>query len=64
MDVGMLGIPMIDGDPVEAGAQIAFGVGHEVAGESFHIGKFARVFGCDNEPEMMPVLPHRSAKAL
>ena len=56
MDVGMLGIPVIDGDPVEAGAQVAFGVGHEVAGESFDIREFAGVFGRDNEPEMMPVL--------
>ncbi len=45
MDVGMLGIPMIDGSPVEAGAQITLGVGHEVACEGFDIGEFRRVFG-------------------
>ena len=56
MDVRVLRIPMIDGDPVEAGAKVAFGVGHEVAGESLDIGEFAGVFGRDNEPEMMPVL--------
>ena len=56
MDVGVLGIPVIDGDPVEAGAQIAFGVAHKITGESLEIGKFGRVFGCDNEPEMMTVL--------
>jgi hypothetical protein len=52
----MLGIPMIDGDPVEAGAQIASGVSHEVAREGLYIRKFRRVFGCDNEPEMMSVV--------
>jgi len=56
MDVGMLGVPMIDGDPVEAGAQVAFGVDHQVACERLHVGEFFGIFGRDNEPEMMPVL--------
>jgi hypothetical protein len=56
MDVRMLGIPVIDGDPVEAGAQVTFSIDHEVAGESLDIGEFRRVFGRDNEPEMMAVL--------
>jgi hypothetical protein len=33
MDVGMLGIPMIDADPVELRAEILFGLAHEVTGE-------------------------------
>ena len=56
MDMGMLRVPMVDGDPVEAGTQVAFGAGHEIPSESFHIRKFTRVFGRNNEPEMMPVL--------
>jgi hypothetical protein len=56
MDVGMLCIPVIDGDPVEAGAQIAFGFGHEVAREGFDIGKFSGILGRNDEAEMMPVL--------
>ena len=55
-DVGMLGVPVINGDPVEAGAQVAFGVDHQVACEGFDVGKLAGVFGCNDEPEMMPVL--------
>lgn len=56
MDVGMPGVRVIDGDPVEASAQVAFGVGHDVAGENLYVGKFGRVFGRDDEPKMMPVL--------
>jgi hypothetical protein len=56
MNVGMLGVPVIDGDPVEAGAQFAFGVNHEIGREGFDVGEFVGIFGRDNEPEMMPVL--------
>jgi hypothetical protein len=55
MDVGMLCIPVIDGDPVETGSQIALGIGDEVARKSLDIRKFASVFGRDNELEMVPV---------
>jgi hypothetical protein len=51
----MLGVPMIDGNPVEAGAKVAFGVGQEVARESLHVGKWGRIIRRENEPEMMPV---------
>jgi hypothetical protein len=55
MNVRVLGIPMIDGDPVEISTQIALGFGHQVACECFDIGEFGRVVGRDDEPEMMPV---------
>jgi hypothetical protein len=55
MDVGMLGVPMIDGDPFEARAEIAFGIGHEVACGGFDIGEFSRIRR-DNEPEMVAIL--------
>ena len=34
VDMGMLGVPMVDGDPVEPGAQIARGLIHEFAREA------------------------------
>ena len=56
MDVRVLRIPVIDSRPVEARAKVAFGVGHQVAGESLDIREFNGVIRRNNEPKMMPVL--------
>jgi hypothetical protein len=42
---------MIDGDPIQARAQVPFGVGHQVAREGFDIGQYRCVFGRDDEPD-------------
>jgi len=55
---------MIDGDPVELGAQIALGVFHQLAGEGTQIVHFFGVFRRDDEPEMMRSSAQRSAKSL
>ena len=56
MDVRIVGVPVIDGDPVELRAEIAFGVGHQLAGEGAKIGHLGRVLGRHGEPEMMAVV--------
>ena len=52
----IVGVPVIDRDPVELGAEIAFGVGHQLAGEGAKVGHLGRVLGRHGEPEMMPVV--------
>ena len=55
MDMGVVGVPMIDRDPVEPGAEVALCVPHELAREGSKVGHLARVLRRDREPEMMPV---------
>src|SRR3546814_9076566 len=52
----LVGVPMIDGDPVEPGAEIARHVVHQFAGERLEVGHLACVLGRDDEAEMMPVV--------
>ena len=56
MDMGIVGVPMIDRDPVEPGAEVALRVRHQLAREGAKVGHLARVLWRDREPEMMPVL--------
>ncbi len=56
MYMGIVGVPVIDGDPVEARGEIGFHLPGEVAGERFEVGHLGRVLGRDDEPEMMPVV--------
>jgi hypothetical protein len=56
MNVRMLRVPMIDRNPVERRAKVAFSISHQVAGKSFDVGKFGGIFRRHNEPEMMPVI--------
>jgi hypothetical protein len=55
VDMGMLGIPVIDRDPVEPRTKIARGLMHEFAGKAPQAFQLARIIRRDNEPEMMPV---------
>jgi len=45
MDMGIVGVPVIDGDPVQIGPEIAFGLAHEVAGEGPQVLHVAGVSG-------------------
>ena len=56
VDVRIVGVPVIDGDPVELGAEIPLDVGHQLAGEGAKIGHLGRILGRHREPEMMPVV--------
>ena len=52
----VVGVPVIDGDPVQSRAEIPFGSGHQIPGEGTQILEIARVLRRDDEPEMMPVV--------
>jgi hypothetical protein len=56
MDVWVLGVPMVDGDPIEPRAEVARGLVHELAGEGPQARELAGIIGRDDEPEMMPVV--------
>jgi hypothetical protein len=56
MDMGVVGVPMIDRDPVETGAEVALRVLHQLPREGPKVGHLARVLRRDCEPEMMPIL--------
>ncbi|MBK9003572.1 MAG: hypothetical protein IPM41_06830 [Sphingomonadales bacterium] len=57
MDVRIIGIPMVDGHPVEAAAiQILGHVRHEIAGEGAKVAEIRCVLGADDQPEVMAVI--------
>src|SRR6187200_463688 len=60
MGVGILGVPMVDGDPVEPRAQVACHSVHETASEATKIRKLGGVFRRDDEAELVPITraPH------
>jgi hypothetical protein len=51
----MTGIVMIDGEPVEARAEIRFHLGHEGPGRLLQVVELRPVFGRHNDPELVPV---------
>jgi hypothetical protein len=55
MDMRVVGIPMVDRHPFQLRPQVAFGVFHEFTREGAKVPHMRRVFGGDDEPEMMPV---------
>jgi len=56
VDVGMLGVPVIDGDPVELGAEILLGLAHQLAGEPLEVRHLQRIVGRDDEAEVVAVI--------
>ena len=55
MDVRIIGVPVLDRDPVELGRKVPLHIGEEVAGEGLEVGHLDSLLGTDNEPEMMPI---------
>ena len=47
---------MIDGDPIELGAEILLHLADQLAGEALEVGHLRRVLGRDDEAEMVAVL--------
>ena len=47
---------MIDGDPIELGAEILLHLADQLAGEALEVGHLRRVLGRDDEAEVMAVL--------
>src|SRR3546814_4306865 len=56
MDVRIVGVPMIDRDPIEIGAEIARHVVHQLAREGAQVRHVTGVLGRDDEAEMVSVL--------
>ena len=56
MDMRVVGVPVIDADPVELRAQVLLHLPHQLAGVILQIGHVHRVFGRDDEAEMVPVV--------
>ncbi|MBP1293489.1 hypothetical protein M2192_007566 [Bradyrhizobium elkanii USDA 61] len=56
VDVRVLGVPVIDAQPVEPGAKILFHLADQLAGETFEVSHLRRVFGRDDETEMVAVI--------
>src|SRR3546814_1406034 len=56
-DVGVriVGVPVVDGDPVEPGAQIQFDLLHVGTGEGGKVAEFKRVVGREDEAELVAV---------
>src|SRR5258708_7187185 len=57
MDMRVVGIPVVDRDPIEPGAEIAFGIRHHLTGEGPQILQFTAVLRRSDEATMMPVVP-------
>lgn len=55
VDMGMLGIPVVDGDPVEPRAEITRGLIHQLTGKAPQAFQLSGIIRRDDEPEMMPV---------
>ncbi len=47
---------MIDGDPIELGAEVLLHLADQLAGEALEVGHLRRVLGRDDEAEMMAVI--------
>ena len=47
---------MIDGDPIELGAEILLHLADQLAGEALEVGHLRRVLGRDDEAEMVAVV--------
>jgi hypothetical protein len=57
MDVRVVGVPVIDADPVELGAEVRLHLPHQLAGEGLEVGHLGRVLGRDDEAEVVAVVP-------
>ena len=62
--MGIIGVPMIDGDPVERGAKVAFGVRHQFSRKRSQVRHILRVFRRNDEPEVVAVIAASFSKAL
>ena len=64
VDVWIVGVPVIDRDPIQPRAEIPLHVPHQLASESTEVGHLAGIFGRDREAEMMPVILAAFGKSL
>ena len=56
MDMGVIRVPVIDGDPIELCSEVGFHLPSKVASKRLEIGHLSGILGRDDEAEMMPVI--------
>ena len=56
VDMRVVGIPVIDGGPIELRAKILLHLAHQLARKGFEVRHIQGVLGRDDEPEMVAVL--------
>src|SRR5437879_4595399 len=56
MEVWVVGVPVVDGDPVEPGTEVGFHLLGKVACEGANVRHLASVLGRDDEAEMVAVV--------
>ena len=54
--MGIVGVPMIDRDPIKLGPEVALCLGHEIAREGADVLHRCSVFGRDDEAKMVTVV--------
>lgn len=55
MGVRALGIEVVDGDPIEPGANVLLGLRHQPPDIGFEVGIFGAVLGRDDEAELVAI---------
>ena len=56
MDMRVVGVPVVDRDPLEPSSEVPLHLPDQVPGIGVKIGQFRGVLRADDEPEMMPVI--------
>lgn len=64
VDMWMLGVPVVDGDPIEPGVEISLHLPDQVTGEGAQVGHLDRIVRRDDEAEMMAVVLAALGKGL
>jgi hypothetical protein len=59
----VIGVPMVDGNPLEPGADVRFHALHELPRKRLEVGELRAVFRGDDEAELMPIITTTSLKA-
>src|SRR5690606_17502536 len=56
MHMGMAGVVVIDGNPIQLRAEVAFHLFHEIAGVGREVRQLRAILGRDDESELMAVI--------
>ena len=56
VDVGIVGVPMINAHPVQLGAEVLLHLVHQVAGEDLEVRHLGRILGRDDEAEVVAIV--------
>jgi hypothetical protein len=56
MDMRIVGVPVIDRDPIEFGFEILLGIDHQLSGKGAEIVEFCGVLGRNDEAKMMAII--------